>query len=133
MADKIGATFAARISGVARFGLFVTLLETGANGLLPLSSLPDDYWMHDETTQTLNGRRTRQSFRLAQELSVRLKEASPVTGGLIFELGDAAPGKHRQRGAQADGRGQRGVHAASRKEDGVQTGKPDGGRKRGRR
>jgi len=122
MADKIGAMFAARVSGVARFGLFVTLLETGANGLLPLSSLPDDYWMHDETTQTLNGRRTRQSFRLAQELSVRLKEASPVTGGLIFELGEAAAGNRRQSGVPTGGRRQD-----------VRTGKPESGRKRGRR
>ena len=60
MADKVGRIFAARISGVTRFGLFVTLPESGANGLIPLSRLPDDYWMHDETTQTLNGRRTRQ-------------------------------------------------------------------------
>jgi ribonuclease R len=88
MADKIGARFAARVSGVARFGLFVTLHGTGANGLIPLSSLPDDYWMHDETTQSLYGRRTRQSFRLAQEVTVRLKEASPVTGGLVFDLTD---------------------------------------------
>jgi ribonuclease R len=42
--------------------------------------------MHDETTQTLNGRRTRQSFRLTQDVTVRLKEASPVTGGLVFDL-----------------------------------------------
>ena len=62
---------------VARFGLFVTLHGTGANGLIPLSALPDDYWMHDETSQSLHGRRTRQSFRLAQEVTVRLREASP--------------------------------------------------------
>jgi ribonuclease R len=42
--------------------------------------------MHDEATQTLNGSRTRQSFRLTQDVTVRLKEASPVTGGLIFDL-----------------------------------------------
>ncbi len=102
MADKIGARFAARVSGVARFGLFVTLHGTGANGLVPLSSLPDDYWMHDETTQSLFGRRTRQSFRLAQEVTVRLKEASPMTGGLVFDLaGDAAPGSPRKAASGA--------------------------------
>jgi ribonuclease R len=86
MADKIGANFAARISGVTRFGLFVTLSGNGANGLIPLSSLPDDYWMHDETTQTLTGRKTRQVFRLAQTVDVRLIEAAPITGGLLFAL-----------------------------------------------
>ncbi len=100
MADKIGARFAARISGVARFGVFVTLEGTGANGLIPLSSLPDDYWMHDETTQTLNGRRTRLSLRLADAVEVRLREASPVTGGLVFELMHPSAGSGRKRRAR---------------------------------
>jgi ribonuclease R len=100
MADKVGAAFHARISGVTRFGLFVTLQGTGANGLIPLSSLPDDYWMHDEATQTLNGRRTRQSFRLTQEVIVRLKEASPITGGLVFDLSTEAAPRLRQGGGK---------------------------------
>jgi ribonuclease R len=91
MSDKIGARFEARISGVTRFGLFVTVQGNGANGLIPLSSLPDDYWMHDEPTQTLSGRRTRQVFCLAQMVTVRLREASPITGGLVFDLAGAAP------------------------------------------
>ena len=91
MADKVGATFAARISGVTRFGLFVTVAGTGASGLVPVSSLPDDFWMHDEASQTLNGRSTRISFRLAQEVEVRLAEASPVTGGLVFHIMQGLP------------------------------------------
>ncbi len=98
MADKIGATFPARISGVTRFGLFVTVHGNGASGLIPLSSLPDDYWMHDETTQSLVGRRTQQRFALADELSVRLAEATPITGGLIFGLADAVAAS-QQRGS----------------------------------
>jgi ribonuclease R len=86
MADKTGAEFAARISGVTRFGLFVTLSATGASGLVPLSALPDDFWIHDEATKSLTGRRTRMSFHLAQTLDVRLVEASPITGGLIFAV-----------------------------------------------
>ena len=54
-----------------------------------MSSLPDDYWLHDEATQSLTGRHTRITFRLTQDVAVRLAEASPVTGGLIFALGDA--------------------------------------------
>ncbi len=92
MEDKVGASFEARISGVTRFGLFVTVHGNGATGLLPASSLPDDYWMHDEATQSLIGRNTRVTFRLTQDVTVRLAEASPVTGGLIFSLG-AAPAR----------------------------------------
>ena len=86
MADKVGQHFPARISGVQKFGLFVTILGNGASGLVPVGSLPDDFWMHDETAQTLTGRRTGMTFRLAQEAEVRLAEASPVTGGLIFQM-----------------------------------------------
>jgi ribonuclease R len=86
MADKVGAVFNARISGVTRFGLFVTLHGNGATGLIPLSSLPDDYWMHDEATQSLSGRRTHRRFGLMDQLSVRLAEAAPIIGGLIFSL-----------------------------------------------
>jgi ribonuclease R len=86
MADKVGAVFAGRISGVTRFGLFVTLAETGASGIVPMSSLDDDFWVHDETQQALVGRRTGKSWRLAQAVEVRLHEATPLTGGLSFSL-----------------------------------------------
>lgn len=86
MADKIGARFMARISGVTRFGLFVTVPDSGASGIVPMSALPDDYWHHDETEQTLTGSRTRRVFRLSQDLEVRLAEANPVTGGLVFQI-----------------------------------------------
>jgi ribonuclease R len=92
MADKVGAVFPARISGVQRFGLFVTLTGTGANGLVPTAALPDDFWVHDEASQSLIGKRTRIAFTLAQEVDVRLSEASPVTGGLIFSILHGDPG-----------------------------------------
>ena len=87
MADKVGGRFTARISGVTRFGLFVTILDNGASGLVPMAALPDDFWHHDELEQTLTGRRTRQVFRLSQDVDVRLTEANPVTGGLVFQIG----------------------------------------------
>jgi ribonuclease R len=86
MTDKVGAHFAARISGVTRFGIFVTVADSGASGLVPMSALPDDYWQHDEKAQMLTGRRTGQTFRLAQQIEVCLAEASPVTGGLVFQV-----------------------------------------------
>ena len=118
MADKVGAVFAARISGVTRFGLFVTITSNGASGLVPLKALPDDFWMHDEAAAMLTGRRTRLTFRLAQEVEVRLAEASPVTGGLIFHImqgvpdrphrpgppGNPAAGRHARAGKRPRGR-----------------------------
>lgn len=100
LADRVGEVFPARIVGVTRFGLFVALRETGASGILPISTLPDDFWVHDEATHSLIGRRTRGSFRLGEELEVRLVEARPVTGGLVFHLV-----VDRQLGAVAGPRG----------------------------
>jgi ribonuclease R len=91
LSGRIGDVFEARISGVTRFALFVSLRESGASGIVPVSTLPDDFWMHDEATQTLTGRRSRLSFRLGQEVDARLIEASPVTGGLVFHLMPGTP------------------------------------------
>jgi ribonuclease R len=106
MADKVGSLFDARISGVTRFGLFVTLTETGASGMIPLAGLPDDFWMHEEATQSLSGRRSRIVFHLAQAVTVRLSEARPVTGGLLFQMAMPA--------ARNDGGGERRVRRQDR-------------------
>jgi ribonuclease R len=101
---RVGEMFEARISGVTKFGLFVTLLESGASGFLAMASLPDDYWVHDEASSSLIGKRTRQIFSLAQTLDVRLAEARPVTGGLLFSLpggaGPRRPHKHAPKRPQ---------------------------------
>ncbi|MEC9344608.1 MAG: ribonuclease R [Pseudomonadota bacterium] len=103
--DRVGALFSARITGVTKFGLFVALDETGASGIVPIRSLASDYFDFDERQKTLTGRRTGETFRLGESLTVRLKEASPVTGGLGFEIVEpensrrsAARGKFRSRG-----------------------------------
>ena len=86
LADRIGAEFEGRVAGVARFGLFVKLDETGADGLIPISSLGREYFAYDAGTQTLTGERTRRVIGLGARVTVRLAEAVPVTGGLLFEL-----------------------------------------------
>ncbi len=86
MADRIGATFSGRISGVARFGLFVKLDETGADGLVPIRSLGDEYFHHDQGSQTLTGEKSGTTLGLGQRVSVKLAEAEAITGGLVLEL-----------------------------------------------
>lgn len=88
MADRIGASFIAKITGVKRFGLFVKLDETGADGLVPVSSLPWDRYWHDEIHQRLIGEDTGLAFQLATQVTVKLVEANTVTGGLVFEVTD---------------------------------------------
>jgi ribonuclease R len=86
LADRIGAEFAGAIAGVARFGLFVKLDETGADGLVPISAIGTEYYRFDADSQTLTGEKSRRVIGLGQRVLVRLQEAAPVTGGLLFEL-----------------------------------------------
>jgi ribonuclease R len=99
MAARVGERFAACISGVTRFGLFVTVTETGASGIVPFATLPEDYWQYDEREQTLTGRRTQAVYRLAQEVDVLLSEANTVTGGMVFHVlaSDTGSGKAATR------------------------------------
>jgi ribonuclease R len=86
LADRVGSEFAGTIAGVARFGLFVKLDETGADGLVPISSLGREYFAYDPDAQTLTGETSRRVLGLGQRVLVRLAEAAPITGGLLFEL-----------------------------------------------
>ncbi|HEY1071826.1 ribonuclease R [Brevundimonas sp.] len=84
--DHVGATFAGRITGVTRFGLFVRLDETGADGLVPVSTLGSEYFTHDDRAHALVGDRTGKRFTLGRRVEVKLMEATPVTGGLVLEM-----------------------------------------------
>jgi ribonuclease R len=86
LAAQIGARFEGRISGVTRSGLFVRLLETGADGFIPASTLGQDYYRYSEDHQAMIGERTGEKFALGDRVTVRLVEAAPVAGALRFEL-----------------------------------------------
>jgi ribonuclease R len=86
LADRVGAEFDGRITGVTRFGLFVRLAETGADGLVPVSTLGGEFFIHDDRAHALVGERTGARWPLGMNVQVRLKEATPVTGGLVFEM-----------------------------------------------
>jgi ribonuclease R len=97
MEDRVGAVFEARITGVTRFGLFVRLADTGAEGLLPARALGTEFFRHDERRHAMVGERTGTVYALGHVVTVRLAEAAPLTGGLRFELAEAtAPAKPRR-------------------------------------
>ncbi len=97
LSSHIGAEFEGRINGVTRFGMFITLNESGADGLIPMRSMADDYYIHDEKAHALIGRKNKQVFRLGANLRVVIKEANGITGSCIFAL---AAG---QKGADIEG------------------------------
>jgi ribonuclease R len=86
LARSIGSIFTGRISGVAEFGLFVIAPENGASGLVPISTLPDDYYEWDGRAHRLIGRRSGRIFRIGDEVSVRLVEADAISGRIIFRI-----------------------------------------------
>ena len=94
LADRIGAVFEGRISGVTRAGLFVKLTGTGADGFIPVRTLGAEYFNYDETRHAMIGSRSGAMHRLGDVVQVRLVEAAPVAGALRFELlseGSIAP------------------------------------------
>ena len=86
LSERVGAEFSGRISGVTRFGLFVKLDGTGADGLIPIRTLGREFFHHDPASQTLMGSDTGLTLGLGQRVTVRLAEAVPMTGGLLLDL-----------------------------------------------
>lgn len=86
LSDRVGAEFTGRITGVTRFGLFVRLDETGADGLVPVSKLGGEYFVHDDRSHALVGERSGARWPLGMPVSVKLVEATPITGGLLFAM-----------------------------------------------
>jgi ribonuclease R len=86
LADRIGATFEGRISGVTRAGLFIKLDGTGADGFIPARTIGDEYFRYEETMHAMVGSRSGETHRLGDRVTVRLVEAAPVAGALRFEL-----------------------------------------------
>ena len=86
MSKQIGDSFTGRISGISRAGLFVKLDHSGADGLIPISRLGDERFYTDDDNLMLTGGTTGLTFRIGQEIEVKLEEATPIQGGLLFSL-----------------------------------------------
>ena len=121
LADRVGATFQGRISGVTRAGLFVKLEDTGADGLIPVRTFGTEYYNYDETRHALIGSRSGAMHRLGDVVDVRLVEAAPVAGALRFELlseGQVIPrGRKRDRRDERRSRAQAHPGRSPRKKD----------------
>jgi ribonuclease R len=111
MAAHVGATFPGRVTSVTRFGLFAALDGTGADGLIPIRSLGQEFFRHDEGRQILIGERTGETYGLGDRLRLKLVEADTATGGLLFEIVDVIERVERHplpRGQQRPGGDRRG-------------------------
>ena len=115
MKDKVGRDFDAFVTGVTAFGLFVTLRDFFVEGLVPVSSLGDDFYVYEQKQHRLRGRSSGRIYRLGDQLRVQLKGIDEVRRRLDFRLpGDVpertkpregprrkpSPGEPRRRGAR---------------------------------
>ncbi|MEX0370448.1 MAG: ribonuclease R, partial [Tateyamaria sp.] len=100
LSERVGDELEGRISGIAKFGIFVKLDDSGADGLVPMRSIGAEYFHFDREANTLMGSDTGIVIGLGQRATVRLAEAVPVTGGIALEL-LALDGQAMPRGRQS--------------------------------
>lgn len=107
LSERVGEEFTGRISGIAKFGLFVKLDGTGADGMVPLSHLGSEYWVYSRDDNSLTGDRSGRVIRIGDPAVVRLAEAAPLTGGLLLEMLEIAgkPLPRTRSGRKAPGKG----------------------------
>jgi ribonuclease R len=89
----VGETFMATIVGVTKVGLFVAIIDTGAQGFIPRSSLRGDTFYYEEENHRLIGRRTQVAYQLGSRLEVLLRSADITANSLIFDI-EEPEGKH---------------------------------------
>jgi len=111
LADRIGARFEGRITGVTRSGLFIRLENTGADGFVPAATIGNDYYRYEEAGRRMVGERSGEAFTLGDPVTVKLVEAVPLAGALRFEIvsegkyvGKTSPGR---RPGRPSGRGRK--------------------------
>jgi ribonuclease R len=86
MRERVGEEFAASVSGVAAFGIFVALDEVYVEGMVHVSELGNDYYHFDAARHQLTGERTGRRFRLGDRVRVKLVRADLETTRLDFVL-----------------------------------------------
>jgi len=103
MARHVGDFFGGIISGVTGFGFFVRLDNLGAEGLVRVSTIDDDYYRFDEQRYALIGRRTGRMFRLGDRVEVGVLSVDKVNN----EIALFAPGLPAQAKAGSGPKGKR--------------------------
>ena len=94
--DRVGETFGAIISGVTAFGLYIALDGCYISGMVPLTSMTDDYYLHDSRRYRLIGERSNRMYQLGDRVQVRLENVDLFNKRLSFALIPAAAAPARK-------------------------------------
>ncbi|KAA6300098.1 MAG: Ribonuclease R [Candidatus Ordinivivax streblomastigis] len=86
LSDKLGQVFEGVISGVTEWGLYVELTLNKCEGMIPIHHLEDDYYEFDEKNYCLRGQKNHRTYRLGDEISVRVARANLEKKQLDFDL-----------------------------------------------
>jgi len=94
MKDRIGEEFEGTITGVASFGVFVTLDGLNIDGLVHVTELPRDYFHFDAPRHALIGERSGRVFQLAGRIRVQVARVDLETAKIDFTLTEGQSGVH---------------------------------------
>ena len=88
MADKIGNTYDAHISGLTSYGIYAQIDETHCEGMIPIRDLGDDYYDFDEKNFVIVGRRHHTKYQLGDPIRIQVARANLERKQLDFTLAD---------------------------------------------
>ena len=85
MEDKIGEEYLGIVSSITAFGMFVEL-ESTVEGLIRFENMGNEYFIFDENRKTLTGERTNRSFKIGDQVNIRVIAANKSLKKIAFEL-----------------------------------------------
>jgi ribonuclease R len=99
--ERVGDTFPGVVTAATGFGLFVELKELFVEGLVHVTSLPHDYYHFEPAHHRLVGERTRTTFRLGDQVVVRVVRVNLDERKVDFELIEHIPLKQKKTSRKA--------------------------------
>ena len=88
MADKIGNTYDAHISGLTSYGIYAQIDETHCEGMIPIRDLGNDYYDFDEKNFVIIGRRNHTKYQLGDPIRIQVARANLERKQLDFTLAE---------------------------------------------
>jgi ribonuclease R len=86
LADKLGQVFPALISGVSKWGIYAEIEGNKCEGMIPIGSLKDDYYMLDEDNYQVIGRRHGRTYKLGYPVHIRVRRVDLLKKQIDFDL-----------------------------------------------
>ncbi|MBR4773181.1 MAG: RNB domain-containing ribonuclease, partial [Bacteroidales bacterium] len=86
LADKLGQVFPALISGVSKWGIYAEIEDSKCEGMIPIGSLKDDYYMLDEDNYQVIGRRHGRCYKLGYPVHIRVRKVDLIKKQIDFDL-----------------------------------------------